>query len=119
MKTYLITTGMLFALIALGAQPNPPLQADAVLAYSRTGAAYHPILKRVDEFFSSALPEALETRGERASKVLDLDDAVGQAVGALKERGFTSPYLKAFVVARVNPLRFQKGAKASFDDTLV
>src|SRR5436309_5594046 len=38
MKTYLITTGMLFALIALGAQPNPPLQADAVLAYSRTGA---------------------------------------------------------------------------------
>ena len=28
---------------------------------------------------------------------------------ALKERGFTSPYLKTFVVARINPLRVIKG----------
>ena len=31
------------------------------------------------------------------------DDAVGAAVEKLKERGLTSPYLKAFVVARINP----------------
>jgi ParB family transcriptional regulator, chromosome partitioning protein len=33
----------------------------------------------------------------------------------LKERGFDSPYLKAFVVARVNPLRFMKGPAPGFD----
>jgi hypothetical protein len=30
-----------------------------------------------------------------------------RAEAELKERGFDSPYLKNFVVARVNPLRFQ------------
>ena len=36
----------------------------------------------------------------------------------LKERGFESPYLRAFVVARINPLRFQRGAKADVDETI-
>ena len=39
-------------------------------------------------------------------------------MGALKERGFDSPYLRPFVVARINPLRFQRGAKADFDETI-
>ena len=40
------------------------------------------------------------------------------AVKGLKERGFESPYLRAFVVARINPLRFKRGAKAEFDETI-
>ena len=40
------------------------------------------------------------------------------AIKGLKERGFESPYLRAFVVARINPLRFQRGAKADFDETI-
>jgi ParB family transcriptional regulator, chromosome partitioning protein len=36
----------------------------------------------------------------------------------LKERGLTSPYLRAFVVARINPLRFIKGEPPSFDALL-
>jgi len=39
-------------------------------------------------------------------------------VKQLKERGFESPYLKAFVVARINPLRFKRGAKADPDETI-
>jgi len=39
-------------------------------------------------------------------------------VSALKARGFESPYLKAFVVARINPIRFKRGAKADFDETI-
>jgi ParB family chromosome partitioning protein len=50
--------------------------------------------------------------------LLEFDDAVGEAVEKLKARGLTSPYLKAFVVARVNPLRFIKGAPPSFDELL-
>ncbi len=83
-----------------------------------SGSVYHPVLKRVDEFMSVALAKALERRRERAGKLLELDAVVAEAVKGLKERGFESPYLKAFVVARVNPLRFQRGAKAAFEPTL-
>ena len=84
-----------------------------------SGGVYHPVLKKVDEFSDSTLPKALEKRKERAEKILELDRAVNEAVAALKERGFQSPYLKAFVVARVNPLRFQKGTGTpAFDATI-
>jgi ParB family chromosome partitioning protein len=83
-----------------------------------SGGAYHPVLRRVEAFLRSALPRALETRAERAGRLLELDDLVIARVAELKERGLTSPYLKAFVVARINPLRFKRGAKSTFDDTL-
>lgn len=70
----------------------------------------------MDAFLASALPKALEVRSQRAARLLELDDKVIEAVAGLKERGFTSPYLKAFVVARVNPLRFKRGAAMSFDE---
>ena len=82
------------------------------------GGAYHPVLKRIDKFLGSALPKALEIRRERAAKVMELEAAVAEAVRRLKERGFDSPYLRAFVVARINPLRFKRGAKAEFDETI-
>jgi ParB family chromosome partitioning protein len=84
------------------------------------GGAYHPVLKRVESFQSSKLSKALELRRERAARLLELDEAVGEVVKALKARGFESPYLKAFVLARVNPLRFtlKRGQKADFDETI-
>jgi ParB family transcriptional regulator, chromosome partitioning protein len=82
------------------------------------GGAYHPVLKRCDTFLSAKLPKALETRRDRADKLLTLNEAVDVAVKGLKERGFESPYLKAFVVARVNPLRFQRKPTADFDATI-
>lgn len=72
-----------------------------------SGGAYHPVLKRVEEFLKTPLRRALESRLERARKVLELDDAIVKQVDALKAKGLTSPYLKSFVVARVNPLRFR------------
>lgn len=83
-----------------------------------SGGAYHPVLKRVDKFLGARLPKALETRRERAGKLLQLNEAVNQAVATLKAKGFESPYLKAFVVARINPIRFQRKAKAEFDETI-
>jgi ParB family chromosome partitioning protein len=81
------------------------------------GGAYHPILKRVDSFVDDPLPRALQMREKRAERVIELEDAVSAAMKALKERGFESPYLRAFVVARINPLRFHKGEPPSFDAT--
>lgn len=83
-----------------------------------SGGAYHSILKRIDKFSSSKLPRALEARRVRAAKVMQLNDAVNAAIAALKERGMESPYLRAFVVARVNHLRFQRKATPDFDETI-
>ncbi len=83
-----------------------------------SGGAYHPVLRRVEAFLDSPLPEALRIRELRAEKLLALDDMVADAVASLKERGFTSPYLKAFVVARLNPLRFRRGATMTADAAL-
>ena len=82
-----------------------------------SGGAYNPVLKRVDAFMSRKLPEALKLREQRAQELLALDDAIVEAVAKLKERGFQSPYLKAFVVARCNPIRFSKEAKPDYDET--
>ena len=38
--------------------------------------------------------------------LLAIDDQVGGIVDKLKKRGFTSPYLRPFVIARINPIRF-------------
>jgi ParB family transcriptional regulator, chromosome partitioning protein len=82
------------------------------------GGAYHPVLRRIDGFLGAALPKALEIRRGRAARLLELEDAVADAIKGLKERGFESPYLRAFVVARINPLRFKRGARADFDETI-
>jgi ParB family chromosome partitioning protein len=81
-----------------------------------SGGAYAPILRKVDGFLGEKLSKATAERERRAGVVLAFDDAVSEAVARLKERGFDSPYLKAFVVARVNPLRFMKGSAPPFDE---
>src|SRR5438132_4542063 len=83
-----------------------------------SGGAYAPALRKVDQFLDAKLPDAVPERERRAAMVLQLDDAVAEAVEKLKARGFTSPYLKAFVVARINPLRFMKGSVPPFDELL-
>jgi ParB family chromosome partitioning protein len=83
-----------------------------------SGGAYQPFLKKVDFFLDEPLGEAIKERERRAKVLLEFDEAVGEAVAKLKARGLTSPYLKAFVVARVNPLRFMKGAAPPFDELL-
>ena len=66
------------------------------------------------------LQSALGIRQQHAKTLLALDDVIVKQVEALKAKGLTSPYLKSFVVARVNPIRFRpKDAPAlSFDDAL-
>jgi ParB family chromosome partitioning protein len=85
-----------------------------------SGGAYHPVLRRVEGFLTQPFPDAMAIRQQRAKTLLALDDAIVRQVEMLKANGLTSPYLKSFVVARVNPLRFRpKGATPlSFDDAL-
>jgi ParB family transcriptional regulator, chromosome partitioning protein len=83
-----------------------------------SGGAYQPILRRVDAFLDDPIGRAIKERERRGRKILKLDDAVSAAVEKLKAKGLTSPYLKPFVVARVNYTRFSKAASFDFDEAL-
>ncbi|MGE5361095.1 MAG: hypothetical protein ACM3NQ_18925, partial [Bacteroidales bacterium] len=83
-----------------------------------SGGAYQPVLRRIDEFLDDPMADALETREARAARVLEIDDRVASIVERLKKRGLTSPYLKPFVVARLNPIRFSKSTSFEFDNVL-
>lgn len=85
---------------------------------SLSGGAYTSVLRRIDEFLEEPMAKALKERERRGNKVLALDDAVGTVVEALKARGLTSPYLKAFVVARINHIRFSKATGFDFDEVI-
>lgn len=85
-----------------------------------SGGAYHPILRRSDQFLKKSLGAAIEIRRARAKTLMDLDKTVVEKVEALKAKGLTSPYLKSFVVARINPIRFRPkdAAPLGFDEVL-
>jgi ParB family transcriptional regulator, chromosome partitioning protein len=85
-----------------------------------SGGAYHPILRRSDQFLKKSLESGIDVRRERAKALLDLDKTVIEKVEALKAKGLTSPYLKSFVVARINPIRFRPkdAPPLSFDEVL-
>jgi ParB family chromosome partitioning protein len=83
-----------------------------------SAGAYAPVVKRLEGFLQVPMAEALRTRDARAVALLAWDDEVTQVVDALKAKGLNSPYLKNFVVAKVNFLRFKKGGDFDFDETL-
>ncbi len=83
-----------------------------------SGGAYQPVLRRIEDFLDQRLAKALVERERRASKLLAIDDEVGRVVQKLKGRGFTSPYLRPFVVARINPIRFSTSTEFDVDEVL-
>ena len=83
-----------------------------------SGGAYNPVLRRIEDFLDERLSRALKERVRRAAVILAIDDEVGEIVAKLKKRGFTSPYLRPFVIARINPIRFSKSTEFDFDDVL-
>lgn len=101
---------------------DEPSLATLGFAYEKrgrlSGGAYNPAIRKVDAWLDLKLPEAAKERERRATLLLELDDAVTGAVARLKEAGLNSPYLKPFVVARCNPLRFMKGDLPSYDELL-
>jgi ParB family transcriptional regulator, chromosome partitioning protein len=75
------------------------------------GGAYGSFLKKVDRFTDRTLAVSLREREGYASRLREIDTQVRKVVKSLEARGFKSPYLRAFVVARINPVRFHR-AKA-------
>ena len=72
------------------------------------GGAYSSFLKKVDRFSTKTLPVSLRERADLASRLQEIDSRVKQIVAELQKRGMKSPYLRNYVVARINPVRFHR-----------
>jgi ParB family chromosome partitioning protein len=75
------------------------------------GGAYSAFLKKVDRFSDRSLTASLREREGYAARLAAIDADVKRIVAALAARGFKSPYLRNYVVARINPVRFHKTKK--------
>jgi ParB family chromosome partitioning protein len=82
------------------------------------GGAYHPVLRRLEKFSDAPIADAIGEHERLAKKTLTLEAKVSSVIERLRARGLTSPYLRSFVVARINPLRWIKGEVPSVDDVL-
>lgn len=80
------------------------------------GGVYHPILRRLETFTDESLKSAIKDHERRAGMVLDLEEKVAGVVKKLKERGLVSPYLRSFVIARINPVRWIKGEPPTLEE---
>jgi ParB family chromosome partitioning protein len=70
------------------------------------GSSYQPVLNKVDRFLDSTLPASLRQREQWAVRIMDIEDRVAAHVKTMQAMGMKSPYLRAVVVARINPVRF-------------
>ena len=75
------------------------------------GGAYSSFLKKVDRFSERTLAASLREREGFASRLLEIDAQTKRIIATLQTRGFKSPYLRNYVVARINPVRFHKAKK--------
>ncbi len=82
------------------------------------GGAYAPILRRLESFTDEPLRKAMVEHESRAEMVFRLDERVAEVVAKLRARGLASPYLRTFVVARINPLRWIKGDPPPLEEVL-
>ncbi len=81
------------------------------------GSVFSPILRRVDKVLKDPLTKAFEERQSRAASLERADQLLTDAVKALKDQGITHPYVKNFVIARVNPLSRARKTMPSFATT--
>ena len=82
------------------------------------GGAYNPIVRRLEKFSEEPLSKALKEHERHAELLMELDERIAAVIAKLKARGFISPYLRAFVVARINPLRWIQGDPPPLEDVL-
>ena len=82
------------------------------------GSAYAPILRKLETFSSEPIRRVLKEHEKHADEVFKLDELVTAAVDKLKARGLTSPYLRTFVVSRINPLPWIKGELPPLEEVL-
>jgi len=82
------------------------------------GGAYHPVLRRVEAFVDDSIAKAIVGHETLATLTLEVEAKVAEAVQRLRDKGLVSPYLRSFVVARINPLRWGSGEPPPAEEVL-
>src|ERR1700688_5305993 len=72
------------------------------------GGAYSSFLKKVDRFSERTLAASLREREGFASRLLEIEAQTQRIIQTLQKRGFKSPYLRNYIVARITTVRFHK-----------
>jgi ParB family chromosome partitioning protein len=100
---------------SLAAEFEAPELLTLGVVYERSsrfaGGAYSALLKKVDRFTDKPLATSLREREDYAARLLEIDAQAKKIIATLQQRGFKSPYLRNYVVARINPVRFHKVKK--------
>ncbi|MGA7540182.1 MAG: ParB N-terminal domain-containing protein [Steroidobacteraceae bacterium] len=100
---------------ALAAEFEAPELLTLGAVYERSsrfaGGAYSAFLRKLDRFSERPLAASLREREDFAARLLEIDAQVKKIIATLQQRGFKSPYLRNYVVARINPVRFHKAKK--------
>jgi ParB family transcriptional regulator, chromosome partitioning protein len=82
------------------------------------GGADNPVVRRLESFSEEPISKSIKRHEKTAELLMDLDARVSEAVKKLKDKGFVSPYLRTFVVARINPLRWIQGEPPPLEEVL-
>ena len=82
------------------------------------GGAYHPVLRRVEKFSDAGIGTAIASHEKLADLTLEVEEKVSAAIAKLRAQGLMSPYLRSFVVSRINPLKWIQGELPSAEKVL-
>ncbi|MEO0112548.1 MAG: ParB/RepB/Spo0J family partition protein [candidate division WOR-3 bacterium] len=82
-----------------------------------SGAAYLPLLRRIEQFLDKPLKEAYEERKRRAKRITDeVEPLVQDILNKFHERGIKLPFLKQIVVSQNNPYKRKRKGIFDFDE---
>ncbi len=82
-----------------------------------SGAAYVPLLKRIDQFLSQPLTEAIRERERRARRIEEeIEPEVLRVIKELEKKGVKLLFIKQFVISHSNPYRRKKVGEFNFDE---
>lgn len=81
-----------------------------------SGSAYVPFLRRIDQFLSQPLSQAIRERERRAKRIEEeAEPEVLRVIKELKEKKFSLPFIKQFIISHNNPCPKKKSERMDFD----
>lgn len=82
-----------------------------------SGAAYLPLLRRIEQFLDKPLKEAYEERKRRAKRIIEeVEPLIQNILNKFHERGIKIPFLKQIVVSQNNPYKRKRKGIFEFDE---
>ncbi len=79
-----------------------------------SGSAYTSYVKKIDEFLSLPLSEAIKERERRADKVHELHKLVLEKETQFREAGINYPFLRQYIVSKANPYKRLRKVEIDF-----